>query len=239
MFSDASQRLRANGETRTYAYMGRAKQFSDENGVSRISQTDGLGRLTFVCKIAPSTINRQNTGTPASCGTDISGTGLLTTNIYTLATPTTTITQGSQTRTFVSDWLGRPTSVTEPESGTTTYSYAYATSPVVGLTVTRTRPTANQTSASTTTTTTTQYDSLSRVVSITYSDGTPTKTYAYDAAGSSPSWSDFSQANLKGRLSVAFGSGAATAFSYDPLGRIAGLGECFPSQCGTVADNKL
>ena len=66
---------RANGETRTYSYSGRATQFTDENGVSRISQVDGLGCLTIVCEIAPTSINTQNTGTPAACGTDIPGTG--------------------------------------------------------------------------------------------------------------------------------------------------------------------
>ena len=228
---------RGDGETRTYVYTGRAKEFTDENGVSRISQMDGLGRLTIVCEIAPASINTQNTGTPGSCGTDISGTGLTTTYSYALSTPTRRITQGAQTRTFVSDWLGRSTLVTEPESGTTTYGYAYNST---GLVATRTRPMANQTNASTTTTTTTQYDSLGRVVSINYSDNlTPAKTYTYDIAGSASSWSNFSQANLKGRLSVASGSGAATAFSYDAMGQIAGLGECFPSQCGTPSDNKL
>lgn len=226
---------RANGESLSYAYNGRATESTDENGVQIITQVDGLGRPTIVCEISSGT-GLVNSGSPASCGTDISGTGFTTTYAYALATGTTTVTQGAQTRTFKTDWLGRTTSVTEPESGTTTYSYAYNST---GLVVTRTRPKANQTSTSVTTTTTTQYDTVGRPISITYSDGTPTKTYAYDA-GAGSNWTDFSATNLKGRLSLASVSGAASAFSYDPVGRVNYLDSCLPSgPCGTVADNRL
>jgi YD repeat-containing protein len=90
-----------------------------------------------------------------------------------------TTTQGAQTRVFQTDWLGRPVSVTEPESGTTTYSYGYNST---GLQVTQIRPQANQTNPNVPTTTWTQFDALGRPVSISYSDGTPSKSYAYDVA---------------------------------------------------------
>jgi RHS repeat-associated protein len=227
-------RASGEGETRSYTYQGRAMKSIDENGVTRISQVDGLGRPTIVCEISSNTSMPPTGTTPVSCGTDISGTGFTTTYSYALATPTTTITQGAQTRTFVSDWLGRPTSATEPESGTTTYSYAYNST---GLVVTRTRPTANQTSSSVLTTTTTQYDSLSRPISITYSDGTPTKTFAYDVSAGA-NFADLTQANLKGRLSLASVPTAMTAYSYDAMGRTSSLDECLPSGCGTVANNR-
>jgi YD repeat-containing protein len=166
-------------------------------------------------------------GSPVACGTDISGTGFKTTFGYTLATHTITVTQGVQQRTFQTDWLGRPMSVTEPESGTTTYSYAYNST---GLQVTRNRPKANQTYSSVPTTTTTQYDSLGRVVSISYNDGTPTKSFTYDAT---VSWSSPIQANLKGRLSTAAVSNGITIYSYDAMGRVTALGECVPSNCGS------
>jgi RHS repeat-associated protein len=220
--------VRANNETLTITYLGRAKTVADENGVTRISQTDGLGRTTIVCEISANTLLGVS---PTSCGTDISGMGFVTSYAYALATPTTTITQGAQTRVFQSDWLGRPTLVQEPESGTTTYSYAYG-----GLVVTRQRPTANQTSSSVLTTTTTQYDSLGRVVSITYSDGTPAKTFAYDKSAGT-SFSDLTQTYLKGRLSLASVPTAGTAYSYDAMGRTSYLDECLPSGCGTVTDN--
>ena len=84
------------------------------------------------------------------------------------------VTQGAQTRTFETDWLGRTTLVVQPESGATTYSYAYSTTAGDGLTVTRVRPQENQT-GSAQTTTTTQYDSVGRVVTVNYNDGTPSK----------------------------------------------------------------
>jgi RHS repeat-associated protein len=226
--------VRANGETRSYTYLGRAAKSVDENGVTRISQVDGLGRTTVVCEIS-SNGSMPGSGAPVSCDTDIAGTGFTTNYSYALATPTTTITQGAQTRVFQTDWLGRPTLVQEPESGTTTYSYAYNTT---GLVVTRNRPKANQTSASVLTTSTTQYDALGRVVSITYSDGTPTKTFAYDQSAGA-NFTDLTQANLKGRLSLASVPTAMTAYSYDPVGRTSYLDECLPSgPCGTVANNR-
>jgi hypothetical protein len=100
-----TQIKRGNGETLSYTYSGRATQFNDENNVSRITQTDGLGRLTIVCEISSNTSMPGSSGSPGSCGTDIAGTGFVTNYSYALATPTTTITQGGQTRTFVSDWL--------------------------------------------------------------------------------------------------------------------------------------
>jgi len=225
---------RANGETRNYSYSGRATESTDENGVQRISQVDGLGRKTIVCEIS-SNGSMPGSGSPVSCGTDITGTGFTTTYSYALATGATTVTQGAQTRIFQTDWLGRTILVTEPESGTTTYSYAYNST---GLVVTRTRPKANQTNSSVTTTTTTQYDSLNRVISVSYSDGTGTKNFAYD---SSTGWSSFPQSNLKGRLATALMAGttygATTGYTYDAMGRITGLGECTPSTCGVGGYN--
>ena len=219
---------RSNGETRSITYWGRAKKYVDENGVTRISQVDGLGRLATVCEISSNTLQGAS---PTACGTDISGTGYLTTYGHALASHTTTILQGAQTRVFQHDWLKRPILIQEPESGTTTYSYAYNST---GLATTRTKPQANQTSPSITTTTTTQYDFLGRVVSVSYSDGTPTKTFAYDApsAQSSAIYS-VTQTNLKGRLSMVTGAnGAATGiYMYDAMGRITWQGEYPPTNC--------
>ena len=220
---------RANGETRSYTYTGRATESVDENGVTRVSQVDGLGRPTIVCEVSSASLQGVS---PVSCGTDIipsPSTGFVTTYAYTLATPTTTITQGAQTRTFQSDWLGRPTSVTEPERGTTTYGYAYNST---GLQVTRTRPRANQT-GSLTTATTTQSDALGRTLTISYNDGvTPSKVFAYDG---SAGWG-YTQNYLIGRLSSAAipNGSAATIYGYDAVGRTALMEECTPSNCGST-----
>lgn len=225
--------VKQNGETTSYTYKGRAVQTVDPNGITKIVQSDGLGRKTTVCEVSSKSLV-DGSGSPSNCGTDISGTGYVTTYSYNLSAGTTTITQGAQTRIFSEDWLGRPVSITEPESGTTTYSYSYNST---GLQVVRTKPQANQTSSATTTTTT-QFDSLNRPVSITYSDGTPAKTFAYDAAAGA-NFNGFTQSDLKGRLSIASTANTGTAFSYDQMGRTVAMSECLPSGCGTVSQNKL
>ena len=223
----------ADGTAINYTYSGRAVQSGDENGVTRISQTDGLGRLTAVCEISSSTLQGA---APTACGLDISGTGFSTTYAYNLANHTTTTTQGAQTRVFQTDWLGRPTLIQQPESGQTTYSYAYNST---GLAVTRQRPAANQSSSTTLTTTTTQYDTLGRAISISYSDGvTPTTYYNYDT-NPYQSWSAETTTNLKGNLAIAsrFSGNTlitSTLFSYDAMGRVLNLWQCAPSICGTV-----
>lgn len=227
----------SDGSKIQYSYTGRATKIIDENGVTRISQVDGLGRTTIVCEISSNTDSFTHTS-PASCGTDISGTGFTTTYSYALPTHTTTVTQGQQTRTFQTDWVGRSVSVSEPESGTTTYSYAYSTTAGLGLIVTRNRPQANQSSPSTLTTTTTQYDSVGRPTSVTYTDGTPTKTFAYDASAGWTGTYGLTQINLAGRLSSAAVSNAETIYSYDPTGRVSDLDECLPFGCGISTYNK-
>ena len=223
--------LRENGETQTYTYTGRATKYKDANGVIRISQVDGLGRTTIVCEISSDSESMPGTASPAGCGTDVAGTGYTTNYSYVPSSGTTTITQGAQTRVFQADWLGRTIQTQEPEAGTANYSYAYNST---GLVVTRTRPTANQTSPYVLTTTTSQSDSLGRPVSVTYTDGTPTKTFAYDASATA-NFGDLTQVNLIGRLSAASIAGVAgTAFSYDPMGRTSALDECLPSVCGNT-----
>ena len=224
--------------TVNYTYDGRATQVVDENGVTRITQVDGLGRPVKVCEVYGSMVYGVS---PASCGLDISATGFLTQYAYSTDTANanalqTKVTQGSgsglQTRTFETDWLGRTTEVIQPESGTTTYGYAYSTTAGYGLTVTRVRPQANQTGAATTTTTT-QYDSVGRVVSVSYSDGTPSKGFAYDT---NIYWAQVGT-NLKGRLAVTGGGSGATwngsSIGYDAMGRVINIWQCGPATCGT------
>ena len=220
----------ADSSVLTYNYYGRATQVSDENGVSRIIQVDGLGRPTVVCELSSAPLNGVY---PAACGLDIAGSGFKTTYAYSTDTALgnaleTKVVQGVQTRIFETDWLGRTVKAVQPESGTTSYSYGYNSA---GLVVTRVRPQANQT-GSTTTTTTTQYDSIGRVISVSYTDGTPNKAFAYDANNY---WTE-TATNLKGRL-VATSSGGGSTFtgslwSYDVMGRVVNLWACGPATCG-------
>jgi RHS repeat-associated protein len=233
----------ADGGYAQYAYHGRAVQFTDEIGVSRISQVDGLGRLTTVCEISSTGMGVDSTApctNATGTGLDIAGTGFFTQYAYS-TNNITTIIQGWQTRVMQTDWLGRLISLREPEvaGGTTPTAFTYAYNST-GQLVTRTRPRANQPSQSTLTTTTTQYDALGRILSVTYDDGTPGKAFTYDAT---TYWAEASsQHNLKGRLSLAVTQPSSlhtgTLFSYDPMGRVSNMWECQPSGCGNAAKDR-
>jgi RHS repeat-associated protein len=216
--------------TATTQYSNRAVKTTDVNGIQRITQYDLLGRVSGICEISSSTLGNQS---PTNCNMDIAGTGYVTSYSYNLATHTTSITQGSQTRTFQTDWAGRTVSVTEPERGATTYAYTYNST---GLQVVRARPRANQSSPSVLTHTTTQYDSLGRIVSVSYDDGlTPGKNYYYDAVPSGLQWAQ-TPTNPKGQL-VATASGSGTTltrslYGYDLMGNVTSLLQCAPSICG-------
>ena len=218
----------------SYLYQGRAVRSTDVNGVQKITQKDLLGRISSVCEIS-SNANMPGSGSPVDCGTDIAGSGFLTSYSYDLANHKTTITQGAQTRIFQTDAAGRTIYTSEPERGETAYSYSYNST---GLAVTRTRPRANQTNASVKTSTTTQYDSIGRVVSVSYNDGTPTKTFAYDQA---TAWggSSLSLGASKGHLTEYFSQTTPNAtfgfFIYDNAGNIIRSDQCLPSGCGSGA----
>jgi RHS repeat-associated protein len=231
-----TQVLHGDGSAITYAYAGRATRVTDENGVSRISQVDGLGRTTAVCEISSNSSMPGGSGSPASCGLDLPGTGFLTTYTYMLAAHQVKVNQGGQIRSFMTDGAGRTVSVTEPESGTTNYSYAYAGSGGLGLTVTRTRPQANQTNSSVLTTTATQYDSVGRPVTISYNDGiTPNRYFLYDQSTLAGVSGGTSTGAGKGRMTEAATTSEAEAFVYDPMGRILNEAQCIPGGCGSAA----
>ena len=100
------------------------------------------------------------------------------------------------------------------------------------VTVTRVRPKANQT-GNLTTATTTQYDSIGRVVTITYTDGTPNRAFGYDT---NCCWAQ-GGANVKGRLAGTGGGTGSTwngsSISYDAMGRVVAIWACGPATCGT------
>lgn len=238
----------ADGSYAQYSYRGRATQVTDENGVSRIMQSDALGRLTTVCEISASGMgvpvdNPVPCTNSAGVALDIAGTGFLTQYSYNLANHTSTITQGLQTRAIQTDWLGRLISLQQPEVGgaaePTTFSYSYNST---GLQVVRKRLKANSGSPTALTTTTTQYDELGRMLSIAYDDGTPTREYSYDDANylNAP---QVHRTNVKGRPSTAMTYVPNTSnmitgvqYSYDVAGRVTSMWECgAPATCGNGA----
>ena len=218
----------------TLVYNGRAIQTTDVNGVQRITQYDLLGRISGVCEIS-SNASMPGSGSPISCGMDISGTGFVTSYSYDLANHKVTVTQGAQQRVFQTDAAGRTVLTIEPERGQTTYGYSYNST---GLLVARTRPRENQTNPTVTTVTSTQFDLMGRPVSLAYNNGASSKLFLYDAT---VNFSE-SQSNMKGRLSAAIGNSSygntATIYSYDVAGRTTSMAQCLPSGCGSGSLDK-
>jgi RHS repeat-associated protein len=95
----------SDGSYISTSYSGSSTTVTDEQGKTRQSTTDGLGRLTQVI---------ENPG----------GLGYTTAYTYDTLDNLTGVTQaGSRQRTFVYDSLSRLTSASNPESGATAYTY--------------------------------------------------------------------------------------------------------------------
>jgi RHS repeat-associated protein len=225
-------------------YTGRATQVQDEgNGtqsVTRISQTDGLGRLSSLCEVAsgPFVVPPGNStasligsaGSPVACGQDIAGTGFLTSYQYDTLSNLLRVNQtGIAPRSFTYDSLSRLLTASNPESGAISYTY-YAN----GNLFTKTAPAPNQTGTATVTTTY-QYDALNRLLTKSYSDtATISPTFYYDAP---PSWAGPRQ-NAIGRMTAsATVSCMATLYDYDLMGRTTGRYTYRPYSCGTYPLN--
>ncbi len=88
------------------SYSANSITATDQAGKQRKSVTDALGRMTQVYE-APNDVNFN----------------YLTSYAYDTLDNLTTVTQGTQTRTFVYDSLKRLTSATNTESGTTSLQY--------------------------------------------------------------------------------------------------------------------
>lgn len=197
---------------------------------------DGLGRLTSVCEISSSL---PGTG---SCGQSSSANGYLTKYTYNALGQVLNVRQNSQPggspqqRTFVYDMLGRLTSESNPETGTTTYIYDFdstcGSSP--GDLVKKVDAALNVTCRA--------YDPLHRTVQITYPSGpnasaTPAKYYAYDTQ-----YYGNGGSNLKGRLvaaltcqtnySCAGNSVLHTFFGYSRRGEVTDVWEDAPHSNG-------
>lgn len=211
-------------------YSEGATQVQDEgNGSSRVTkvyQSDGLGRLASVCEVTSGTLLGISS-VPGACGQDIGATGFLTSYTYDTLDNLSQVTQGGlNPRQYSYDQLSRMTSAVTPESGTTTYTYDHTGQ--LGDLYTRVKPTANQSSASVKTTTTYNYDQLHRPKTITYDDGTSNATFGYDES----LVGTVTVVNGKGRLTHMSGRDSTEVYSYDAMGRRNGGTQCTPVSCG-------
>ncbi|HEX3252822.1 MAG TPA: RHS repeat-associated core domain-containing protein [Pyrinomonadaceae bacterium] len=170
------------------SYVGNTVTVTDQAGKSRKSVTDALGRLIEVDE-DPAGLNYQ------------------TTYAYDVLDNLTTVTQGTQTRSFVYDSLKRLRSATNPESSTVTYNYDDNSNLI-------------QKTDARGIVSTYSYDALNRNTTIDYSDTSsinPDVSRFYDGA-----------TNGKGRLWYGYSGGNESAGSnvektlfdsYDALGR--------------------
>ncbi len=171
-----------DGAVVTTSYSGNQVTVKDQANKQRQSTTDALGRLAKIVE-APNDPTYN----------------YQTTYAYDALDNLTNVTQGQQTRTFAYDSLKRLSSATNPESGTASYQYDNN-----GNILTKTDARGI--------TTTYAYDALNRATTRSYSDGTPTVTYTYDAVGVT---------NSKGRLTSLSSSVSTTGYGeYDALGRV-------------------
>jgi RHS repeat-associated protein len=183
---------------------------TDEAGKARESCTDALGRITSVTE-------------------DPSGSNYLTSYSYDALDNLTAVTQaGSHQRSFVYDSLSRLTSATNPESGTTSYTYD-ADANVITKTDARGIVTCYGNWSGSCDGT--GYDQLNRVTKKSYSDGTPSSNFQYDAT---TDWGA-TLTNTVGRLTESWTGGtpfSGSIDSYDSMGRTILHSQCTPYTCG-------
>ena len=181
-----------NSQT-AFSYTTNTATVTDPAGKARKSVVDGLGRMTSVYE--PDSSNQLT---------------VPTSYVYNILDQLTTVTEGSQTRTYSYDDLGHASSVKTPEANQVAYQYQYNN---FGLVTQRTDPRG--------VISTYGYDNLNRLTGISYNVGstgvtaTPGVTLTYDQGGAA--------AFALGRLtSMSDGVGSET-YTYNNLGEMTQL----------------
>lgn len=220
-----------DGATVYTLYNGARTLVTDQAGRQRISKADALGRLREVWEVrsADAASGTEQVTFPVPQGGPVSAVsdGYRTAYSYDVQGNLRAVTQGGQTRTFVYDSLSRLTSATNPEAcrqGQTgcvpapvTYNYDANGNLVLKIDPrdragNLTLPNCSIPYTGGQVATCYEYDSLNRIKSRSYNDGTPNVTYTYD---------DPAVAHSLGRL-TSVGSSVST-YSYtafDVMGRV-------------------
>jgi RHS repeat-associated protein len=230
--SEASPRTVTFAYNQNDTYRTLSPAPTGENTKRKQFEYDALGRLTSVCEVTSATGS-------GSCAQTSAVTGYWTTYTYDAMNRLLTVTQNAQssgsrqTRTYVYDDLGRMTSETNPESGTTTYTFdtdsACGTSK--GDRVKKVDAVGNTTCYA--------YDVLHRPTSLTYSgpysSSTPNKYFVYDAA----TVNGVAMTNVKTRMAEAYTATTPTGtkitdigISYSPRGEASDVYESTPHSGG-------
>ncbi|MGH9518203.1 MAG: RHS repeat-associated core domain-containing protein, partial [Terriglobales bacterium] len=112
----------ADGSVTRLSYQQDAVEQTDPRGVKKILEDDGYGRLWRVCEVTAQAGN-------GACGLPVAASGFLTTYVYDVNNQLAQVQQmaqnnpAGQSRAWTYDWLSRPLTKTDPESGTTTLTY--------------------------------------------------------------------------------------------------------------------
>ena len=215
-----------DGSSISDTYSGNTDVHIDEASHKRELIYDGVGRVSTVWE--PDSSNNLTLETDYLYHQNYvysSGTGISYQTIVEQKGGTTDSTKW-RTRTFTFDPTGRVLSENTPEAGTTSYSYASYSSSTASYSILCsgnysapcTRTDANSTL------TTYAYDALNRLTGKTYGGSsigaaTPSISYYYDQ----PSYNGLTIANAIGEPTGMSDGSGATAWSFDPVGRISAI----------------
>jgi RHS repeat-associated protein len=184
-----TKRTLPDGQQETMSYSGNTITSTDQAGKQMKAQYDGAGRM--VSTFEPDVTNNN-------------GLTVQTSYTYTVLGAVATVTQGSQTHSFTYDGMGRLTSETTPEAGTTSYQY-------------NSFDLLTQKTDARGVITTYTYDTLNRLTQVSYNVGTtgvaatPTVTFTYGTNTSQ---------NNNGRVITMTDGPGSESYSYDILGRL-------------------
>jgi RHS repeat-associated protein len=222
---------------KTFSYTNRAMEFTDEAGIKKVYQSDGLGRLVDVCDgVGAGT--QANGAASSACGLDIAASGFLATYAYDALGNLLNRNYSGQGSQFTYDWLSRMLSETVPEipyvsCGGVNHSRCYTYDTVTAgdlYSSTFLNPSGTSVNAIY------SWDKLHRLSTLEYSDGSNGYGYAYDAS----TWGTWNLSNGKGRLtSESHSNGAASAHSYDTMGRPIWEGSCAGANCYSTVRGML
>ena len=230
----------ADGTSSGVQYFGEYSIATDANGNIKVQQSNSQGSLTEVCEVAPAfpISGEQPSVCPSWPGQTSSAaySGYLTTYVYDGRGNLNRVNARNQLRSFKYDSFSRLVTASNPESGSTCYGQLSSSSCAGGYDANgnllyKTDAAGVLTSY--------HYDSLNRLTSKKYTDGTPSACFSYSPGATS------TVTNGNGRLASSWTQVGACAsgptpgsiltqkniVAYDVMGRVQSQTVCTPNSC--------